>query len=216
MSVTGQRSDQLSYVPRLFFDNLVIRHIESSVSQLSLFSTISPLWTQFWVCVDTTWTPSNGSFCGERLVFVGEVRLICVIEVLFADRIDLCQRSVLVYIELTHLLVRLGCSALRLVLNQLRLCLSQLRLCLVKRRLEWSRIDLEEEFSLPDVGPFLIFPSEQIAGDLRFYVCIHLPAESPDPFSINGNVSLLDGCDLYDGWWGLYRGLGPRACQNNE
>src|SRR3984957_8309308 len=86
---------------------------------------------------------SNGSFCGEHLVFVGEVGLICIVEVLFADRIGLCQRSVLVYIELTHLLVRLGCSALRLVLNQLRLCLSQLRLCLVKRRLEWSRIDLE-------------------------------------------------------------------------
>jgi hypothetical protein len=59
-AVTGQRSDQLSYVPRLFFNNLVVRHIESSVSQLSLFSlfsTISPLWTQFWASVDTTWTP---------------------------------------------------------------------------------------------------------------------------------------------------------------
>jgi hypothetical protein len=44
----------------LFFNNLVIRHIESSVSQLSLFSlfsTISLLWTQFWASVDTTWTP---------------------------------------------------------------------------------------------------------------------------------------------------------------
>ena len=59
-AVTGQRSDQLSYVPRLFFNNLVIRHIESSASQLSLFSlfsTISLLWTQFRVSVDTTWTP---------------------------------------------------------------------------------------------------------------------------------------------------------------
>jgi len=40
----------------LFFNNLVIRHIESSVSQLSLFSlfsTISLLWTQFWASVDT-------------------------------------------------------------------------------------------------------------------------------------------------------------------
>jgi hypothetical protein len=52
-AVTGQRSDQLSYVPRLFFNNLVIRHIESSISQLSLSSTISPLWTQFRVSVDT-------------------------------------------------------------------------------------------------------------------------------------------------------------------
>src|SRR5579863_7304442 len=59
-AVTGQRSDQLSYVPRLFFNYLVIRHIESSASQLSLFSTISIislLWTQFWASVDTTWTP---------------------------------------------------------------------------------------------------------------------------------------------------------------
>ena len=59
-AVTGQRSDQLSYVPRLFFNNLVIRHIESSASQLSLFSlfsTISLLWTQFRASVDTTWTP---------------------------------------------------------------------------------------------------------------------------------------------------------------
>jgi hypothetical protein len=37
----------------LFFNNLVIRHIESSISQLSLSSTISPLWTQFRVSVDT-------------------------------------------------------------------------------------------------------------------------------------------------------------------
>ena len=60
MSVTRQRSDQLSYVPRLFFNNLVIRHIESSASQLSLFSLFSTgslLWTQFWGSVDTTWTP---------------------------------------------------------------------------------------------------------------------------------------------------------------
>jgi hypothetical protein len=61
-AVTGQRSDQLSYVPRLFFNNLDICHIESSVSQFSLFSlfsTISRLWTQFWASVDTTWTPNR-------------------------------------------------------------------------------------------------------------------------------------------------------------
>ena len=68
-----------------------------------------------------------------------------------------------------------------------------------------------------ELDRFLIFPSEQIASDLRFYVSIHLPGEGPNPFSIKRNVSLLDGCDLYDGWWwSLHRGLGPRACQNNE
>src|SRR5579863_4435622 len=61
-AVTGQRSDQLSYVPRLFFNNLVICHIESGVSQLSLYSphsTFSSLWTQFRAPVDTTWTPQS-------------------------------------------------------------------------------------------------------------------------------------------------------------
>ena len=45
-AVTGQRSDQLSYVPRLFFNNLGLCHIESSVSLeslISLHSTVSPL-----------------------------------------------------------------------------------------------------------------------------------------------------------------------------
>jgi high-affinity K+ transport system ATPase subunit B len=60
-AVTAERSDQLSYVPRLFFNNLVIRHIESSGSQLSLASTISLLWTQFWASVDTTWTPKSAN-----------------------------------------------------------------------------------------------------------------------------------------------------------
>ena len=47
-AVTGQRSNQLSYVPKKLFNNLELCHIESSVSQLSLFSphsTLSLLWT---------------------------------------------------------------------------------------------------------------------------------------------------------------------------
>ena len=55
-AVTGQRSDQLSYVPRLFFNNLDLCHIESSVSWkslISLVSTFSLLWTQFRALVDT-------------------------------------------------------------------------------------------------------------------------------------------------------------------
>ena len=35
-AVTGQRSNQLSYVPRLFFNNLSICHIEGVGSRLSL------------------------------------------------------------------------------------------------------------------------------------------------------------------------------------
>jgi hypothetical protein len=62
-AVTGQRSDQLSYVPKIVFNNLVICHIESSVSQLSLFSLfsiISLLWTQFWASVDTKVDTKSG------------------------------------------------------------------------------------------------------------------------------------------------------------
>ena len=47
-AVTGQRSNQLSYVPRLFFNNLDLCHIESGVSRFSLFSldsTLSLVWT---------------------------------------------------------------------------------------------------------------------------------------------------------------------------
>ena len=49
-AVTGQRSDQLSYVPKIVFNNLDICHIESSASQLSpfsLFSTVSVVLTRF-------------------------------------------------------------------------------------------------------------------------------------------------------------------------
>src|ERR1700687_6571 len=60
-AVTGQRSNQLSYVPKIVFNNLDICHIESSVSQLSLFSLVSIvslLWTQFLDFLDTKWTPN--------------------------------------------------------------------------------------------------------------------------------------------------------------
>ena len=59
-AVTGQRSDQLSYVPTSVFNTLVVCHIESSVSQPSLFSlvsTVSLLWTRFWASIDTKQTP---------------------------------------------------------------------------------------------------------------------------------------------------------------
>ena len=61
-AVTGQRSNQLSYVPTSLFRHYGICHIESSVSQLSLFSlvsTLSLLWTQFWASIDTKQTPKN-------------------------------------------------------------------------------------------------------------------------------------------------------------
>jgi hypothetical protein len=62
----------------LFFNNLDICHIESSGSQLSLFSlfsTISSVWTQFWVSVDTkvdtkTITATTRSSLPEETVLV--------------------------------------------------------------------------------------------------------------------------------------------------
>jgi hypothetical protein len=59
-AVTGQRSNQLSYVPTSLFRHLDICHIESSVSRFSLFSLgsiFSLLWTQFRGSIDTKQTP---------------------------------------------------------------------------------------------------------------------------------------------------------------
>src|ERR1700733_11332660 len=59
-AVTGQRSDQLSYVPTSLFRHLEVCHIESSVSQkslISLVSTFSLSWTRFWAPIDTKQTP---------------------------------------------------------------------------------------------------------------------------------------------------------------
>ena len=59
-AVTGQRSDQLSYVPTSLFRHLDVCHIESGGSQKSLFSldsTFSLLWTRFWASIDTKQTP---------------------------------------------------------------------------------------------------------------------------------------------------------------
>ena len=142
---------------------------------------------------------SNGCLGGLYLGLICKIRLRCVVEILLADGISLCQRSVLLYIELALELVRLSCRKLRLVLNQLRLRLRQLALCLIECRLEWTRIDLKEKLSLADERSFLIVARKQVARDLRFHVGIHLPGESSDPFSINGNISLLDGCDLNHG-----------------
>jgi hypothetical protein len=61
-AVTGQRSNQLSYVPKMFLNNLAKHHVESGVSQLSPFSpasTSSLLWTQFQIFLDTKWTPND-------------------------------------------------------------------------------------------------------------------------------------------------------------
>ena len=58
-AVTGQRSNQLSYVPKKLFNNLVICHIESSVqiSQFSFVSTVSLLCLNFSLFWAPNWTP---------------------------------------------------------------------------------------------------------------------------------------------------------------
>jgi hypothetical protein len=61
-AVTGQRSNQLSYVPKMFFNNLAKHHIESCVFAASLFSldsTSSLLWTQVQISLDTNRTPND-------------------------------------------------------------------------------------------------------------------------------------------------------------
>jgi hypothetical protein len=79
-AVTGQRSNQLSYVPKMFFNNLVEHHIGSSVSQLSLFSlgsTSSLLWTQFQTFLDTNWTPNRTPNHPNAMTRVSLSDLVC-------------------------------------------------------------------------------------------------------------------------------------------
>jgi hypothetical protein len=70
-AVTGQRSDQLSYVPTSLFRHLEVCHIESSVSQKSLNSLVSTFslpWTRFWAPIDTKQTPRRhqNRHCNDR------------------------------------------------------------------------------------------------------------------------------------------------------
>jgi hypothetical protein len=53
-AVTGQRSNQLSYVPKSVFNTLDMSHRikHFAAFAISLFSTISLLWTQFCAWVD--------------------------------------------------------------------------------------------------------------------------------------------------------------------
>jgi hypothetical protein len=57
-AVTGQRSNQLSYVPRRRFYNLFLSHRNQRFAAIaiSLISALSPLWTQSEVPTDTVWT----------------------------------------------------------------------------------------------------------------------------------------------------------------
>ena len=69
-AVTGQRSNQLSYVPRLSCNNLSECHIERAVSlssRLTLRSTLSLLWTQFRVACVSKGKPEPPTSRQERV-----------------------------------------------------------------------------------------------------------------------------------------------------
>ena len=94
---------------------------------------------------------SNGRCGSLHLGLIGEVRLLCVVEILLADGIDLCERLVLLDIELALELVRLGRGELRLDPEPAALAPELAAPCLIECRLEWARIDLKEQLSLADV-----------------------------------------------------------------
>jgi len=74
--------------------------------------------------LDLSLGSSNGCCSGLYLGFIRKVGLVCVVKILLADGIRLCQRLVFLHIKLALVLVRLSRSELRLILNQLRLSLS--------------------------------------------------------------------------------------------
>jgi hypothetical protein len=63
---------------------------------------------------------SDSRYGSLHLGFIGKVSLVCVVKILLADGICLCQRLVFLNIKLTLVLVRLSCGKQRLILNQLR------------------------------------------------------------------------------------------------
>src|ERR1700760_2962621 len=59
-AVTGQRSNQLSYVPKSVFNTLAVCHIESSASEISLHPTDSLPRTKAWKGLDIRQTNQTG------------------------------------------------------------------------------------------------------------------------------------------------------------
>ena len=68
---------------------------------------------------------------------------------------------------------------------ELRFRLRELCLCLIQHRLERPRIDLKEHIVFVHEGAFAIVLLDEISGDLRLYLRIHVPIERGNPLAVD-------------------------------
>ena len=78
-------------------------------------------------------------------------------------------------------------------LGELRLRLVQPGPCLGKHGFEGPSIDFEEQLTLPDEGTFLIRSANQIAGDLRSNLRVHIAVERSYPLARHGHLLRRQG-----------------------
>jgi hypothetical protein len=84
-------------------------------------------------------------------------------------------------VDFGQLELRLGLPDLALGLGHLRLRLFQLPLRLIERGLKRTRIDLEQQLALRDLGTFAIFLANKVAAYLRLDLCVYVPIERSNP-----------------------------------
>ena len=99
----------------------------------------------------------------------GQVGLDVVVQLALGNRSGVCERRIPLH-------VALGAP-------QFGLGLRELRLHLRERRLERSRIDLEQHLALPDHGAFPIVAFDQIAGHLRPDLRVDVAVQRCDPLA---------------------------------
>src|SRR6266849_7803063 len=83
---------------------------------------------------------------------------------------------------------------------KLRLCLRELRLRLVECGLKRARVDFEKDLSLSHHGPFFVVLLDDVPGNARLYLRVHVPVQRYHAFAVDWRVLLHDGGDFYDRW----------------
>ena len=84
-------------------------------------------------------------------------------------------------------------------LAELCLRLRQLRLRLIERRLQRPRIDLKEHVAFPYDRSFPVVLLDDVAGDSRLYLRVHVSVQRGHPVAVDRSVALNDRGDFHSG-----------------
>ncbi len=84
-------------------------------------------------------------------------------------------------------------------LAELCLGLRQLRVRLIERRLQRPRIDLKEHVALPYDGTFPVVLFDDVPGDSRLNLRVHVSVERGHPVAVDRGVALNDRGDFHSG-----------------